>query len=420
MAMKRVARNTLRRLHPRELANGIWAVPAVFLMRALRPIVLFRLGTLSVARIGHFIVDGGEQLARLQQQPANTVDWFWLGKTCNSQWERMIRRNLPVYDWVRYLDWWNKVIPGGSEHVRPGSYTGSRDLEGLYARYDVKIPFLPAETDEALAWLRGKGWRDGEPFVCLLVRDNEYLIKDSFQEKVFGRSADAWSYHDYRNSDIDSYVPAVQWLAKQGVWVIRMGKLMAKPLPTDMDHVIDYAFDRGKSDLLDIWLFANCTGCVCTSTGPDELSMLYDRPILSVNALPLGLFLSWSRSIFVPKILQWTATGRDLSIGDYLANNWTRTNDYKSAGISIVDLSPEEIVTAVQEFWQRVSETWQSEPEDQKRQDEFWKICKQWPSFSKYHGWRHPDARVGESWLRSMAHEADVVESKQKAAGQQV
>jgi len=381
--------------------NSFWALPAVMLIRALQPIVLVRMGTLVSWRIGHFAADGAEQVARLQQQPPNTVDWFWLGKTCNSQWERMIRRSLPVHAWVKYVDLWNRVLPGGSAHERPSTYTDSRDVDGLYARYDVKIPFLPAESDEALTWLRGKGWSDGEPFVCLLVRDDEYLAQDSLHGNGNPRAYAGWSYHNYRNSDIDTYLPAIGWLAAQGVWVIRMGKLMAKPLPTGMDHVIDYAFDPGKSDLLDIWLFANCIGCVSTSTGPDVVSAIYGKPLLFVNALPLGLSLSWGRSIWVPKPLRWAATGRALSASEHLANSWLTATEYEKAGIKIVNLSSDEITAAVQEFWQRSSGSWKEAEEDQLRQVAYRNTFLKWPEFSTYNGWLHPDARVGTAWLRS-------------------
>jgi putative glycosyltransferase (TIGR04372 family) len=384
------------------LINGLWAVPSVLLMRALRPIVLVRLGTLESARIGHFVIDGAEQLARYQQQPANTSDWFWLGKTCNSQWERMIRRALPVHAWVKYVDRWNKVLPGGSAHERPSSYTRSRDVEGLYARHDVKIPFLPAESTEALTWLRSKGWKDGEPFVCLLVRDDEYLAQDSLHGNGNSRACEGWSYHDYRNSDIDTYVPAIQWLAAQGVWVIRMGKLMAKPLPTGMDHVIDYAFDPGKSDLLDIWLFANCNGCISTATGPDTIPLVYGKPILFVNALPLAGFSSFSNSIWVPKPLRWIDSGQLLSITEHLTNGFTRSVEYAATGIDILDMTSSQITSAVQELWQRIAETWLDDIADNQRQSHFWDICMEWPEYSELHGVRHPDSRVGSAWLRTL------------------
>jgi len=385
------------------LINGLWALPVVLLIRAFRPILLVRVGTLSSGRIGHFVPDGAEQLMRLQQQqPTSTIDWFWLGETCNSQWARMMRRSLPVYSWVRYVDRWNRALPGGSAHERPSSWTDSRDVEGYYARYDAKVPFLPSESDEAFTWLRSKGWRDGEPFVCLIVRDDEYLVNSPLHSKGTAHSVAAWSYHDYRNSDIDTYLPAVRWLTAQGVWVIRMGKLMAKPLPTGMDHVIDYAFDPDKSDLLDIWLFANSTGCISTATGPDQISLIYERAALFVNATPLSLSFSWAQSLWTPKTLRWESTGQNLSVSEYLINGWLTTSEYDIAGIQIVDLTADEITTAVQEFWQRHSKSWIETEDDQRRQEAYRKIFLEWPGFSRYNGWLHPDARVGTEWLRSV------------------
>ena len=348
------------------------------------------------------MVDGAEQFARYQQHPANTSDWFWLGETCNSQWELMIRRNLPVQTGGKYLDRWNRVLPGGSPHERPSSYTASRDVEGLFQRYDVKIPFLPTETDEALEWLRSKGWKDGEPFVCLLVRDDKYLASEGLHGDGTSRAYERRAYHDYRNSEINSYLPAIEWLVKQGVWVIRMGKVMAKPLPTGLDRVIDYAFDPDKSDLLDIWLFANCTGCVSTASGPDMIPLVYGKPLLFVNALPLAGFLSYANSIWVPKPLRWRDSGELLSIAEHLTNGFLRSAKYDEAGINILDMTPSEITSAVQEFWKRITETWLDVHDDLDRQEHFWNVLMQWPRYRNLHNVRHPDARVGSAWLRTL------------------
>jgi len=224
---------------PITLFNGFWAVPAVLVIRAIRPLILSRFGSLNSSRIGHFISDGAEQFARVQLNSSRSIDWFWLGETCNSQWERMIRRTLSVHLWVRYLDWWNRALPGGSLHERPSSYTNSRDVEGLHARCDVKIPFLQEEREEALSWLRSKGWEDGQPFVCLLVRDAEFLRNDPMYGDARQRAALDWSYHNYRDSNITTFLTAIEWLSSRGVWIIRMGRLMEKPLPQGMSRVID-------------------------------------------------------------------------------------------------------------------------------------------------------------------------------------
>ena len=395
-------RRSLRRLHLWEFMNGFWAVPVVLLIRALRPLMLIRMGVIRSDRIGHFVADGAEQVARLQQQPKNTIDLFWLGEICNTQWERMIRRTLPVHSWVKYVDWWNRTLPGGYSHERPSSFTQSRDMEGLYARYDVKIPFLPTETEEALSWLRSKGWTDGEPFVCLLVRDDEFLANDPLQGNGTSSTYAGWSHHDYRNSDIDTYIPAIQWLAEQGVWVIRMGKIMGKPLPTGMDHVVDFAFDPDKSDLLDIWLFANCSGCISTATGPDMIALVYDWPLLFVNAMPLGGFWSFANAIWVPKPLCWKDSGQPLSVHEHLQNSFSFSSHYDAVGIDVFDMTPAQIKLAVQEFWQRRTGTWQVELEDELRQQKLWDTCMAWPEYSAFHGWRHKEARIGAAWLRSM------------------
>lgn len=399
--------NWIQRVHSRGyfsiLLNGIWALPAVLIMRLISPMLLIRVGTLNSGRIGHFVTDGAEQIARLSLQPrSRTVDifWFW-SETSNRQWERMLRRTLTVRGWAKHLDAWNsKFLPGGAKHARPSTQTNSRDVEGLYIRYDVRIPFTPSEDEVATKWLRSKGWVDGDPFVCLHVRDNAYLANNRLHGKGDSNSYKEWSYHAYRDSDVLTYIQAIEWLTSQGVWVIRMGRLMTDPLPKDMNKVIDYAFDQTQSDLLDIWLFANCTGCISTSSGPDAISHVYRKPILFVNALPLGGFASFAHAIWVPKNLVWRNTGFQLSVEEYFENSYYRLDEYETAGINIVDLTPDELEAAVREFWQRHIGVWVPSSGDIARQNIFWEICRSWSQSSVFHGWQHPEARIGANWLR--------------------
>jgi len=277
----------------------------------------------------------------------------------------------------------------------PQSFANSRDPQGLLTKIDVSYDFLLEEDKTSREWLRSKGWKEGEPFICLQVRDSSYLDKFDPNKDVLLQDE-----HSFRNSSIESYLPAVNWLTSQGVWVLRMGKLMSKPLGK-MDHLIDYAFDEEKSDLLDIWLFANCDACISTSTGPDWISALYRKPLLFVNALPLGLLFSMFNSIWVPKKLIWKDSGLNLNLSEHLENLYLRTSQYASAGIDISDLTPEEILLATQEFWGRIRGTWDETDEDIKRQDEFWDLFMSWTGYPKFHEWRHPLSRVGSLWLKS-------------------
>ena len=64
------------------------------------------------------------------------------------------------------------------------------------------------------------GIEDKDKFICLYVRDKKYL-KTQF-------SNNDWSYHDYRNADIDNFMLAAEKLTKIGYFVIRIGSMVEK------------------------------------------------------------------------------------------------------------------------------------------------------------------------------------------------
>jgi putative glycosyltransferase (TIGR04372 family) len=374
-----------------------WAVPVVLVLRCLRPWRIVRFGTIRSNRIGHFAADAGQQWAerQLESNSGKYIDLYWLlATTCNDFWARMVRRNFPVHWWVRPLDVFNQKIPGGVVHHRPSSDTGSRDLEGLREKVGTNMPFLPEEDVQAKAWLRSLGWRDGEPIVCLLVRDSAYL------ESHVTRKKGDWRYHDYRDSDIATYVPAAEWLAGQGVWVLRMGKKMARSLPSDHPRVVDYAFRPDRSDFLDIWLFAHCDLCMSTGSGPDTVSDVYRRPLLLLNFIPVQHLVSWSSAMHCSKKLVWKSSGAPLTLREHLDHAYLLSQQYEEAGIEIIDLTSEEILAGVQERWQRIQGTWTDTEDDLRRHARVWEILAAHPDFAKFHGWIHPEARLAATWLR--------------------
>jgi putative glycosyltransferase (TIGR04372 family) len=354
-------------------------------------------------RIGHFAFDAAGQISKFREQPPNTIDWFWLGPTCNWQWERMVRRTLPIVKVTKWVDLWNQRLPGGKEHARPMMTDGSVPPGQVHATTrSGMIPFLPSEKGAGLSWLRSQGWTDGEPFVCLLVRDSAFLANDPLQNKLDSRnSTQKWSYHNYRDSNIEDYVRPMEWLADQGVWVLRMGRIMERPIPTKHSRIVDYAFNPGRNDLLDIWLFANCTGCISTGTGLDVVSFVYGIPNLFLNADPIGGLWSYHECIWVPKHLSWDATGLPLTLSEHLRHNYGSSYRFAEAGIRFHDLEPEELMDAVQEFWHHIDGSWIDSPEDEDRQKRFWTQLKTWKDYERYHHEIHPKSMVGSAWLRS-------------------
>ena len=53
----------------------------------------------------------------------------------------MLRKKLPVYDFLKFVYFWNEYISGGEGINRTGTKIRSRDTGLLFTKYDVKLPF---------------------------------------------------------------------------------------------------------------------------------------------------------------------------------------------------------------------------------------------------------------------------------------
>jgi putative glycosyltransferase (TIGR04372 family) len=375
------------------ILHGFWAIPLVILMRLLTPFLTIRAGQVFSARIGHFVTDSFEHVVRRKLLPVNAFDFLSFGEVSNVQWAEMIKREIRIFgSWTKFVGEWNRIIPGGKLNALPSSFTDSRDLEGLFVRNSMKLPFTDSESIVAEEYLLKKGWQPGEPYICLLVRDDSYI--KSFQKKP----KDANERYS-RDSDVKTYIPAILWLIEQGVWVLRMGKVMAHPVGLSSKYFIDYAFDPERSDLLDVWLFANCNATISTGTGPDVISLVYQRPILFLNVAYLTDFWSYAYCTWVPKWLYWKNDGNLLSITEQIEAGGYTDSQFDSAGIRLVDLDESEILCEVKLFWDRINGTYVDTDGERILQDRFWQIAIGVPKFRQYNSWRHPHSKMGKRWL---------------------
>lgn len=380
------------------LLSGLWAIPLLFIVRFIKPLKIFRFGTFLTDRIGHFVADSAIYLAENKNcTNKKYFDIFWLDSNSSNQfWVVLLKRNLKVINLSRNIHFWNRVLPGGSIHHIPFLKNGSRDIEGVLEKSKNKIKFLEEENLLGENWLSKFGWIKSMPFVCLIVRDDAYLNQDELNK---GHN---WEYHNYRDSDIKTYVKASEWLAEQGVWVIRMGKIMKCPIPTRNPRIIDYAFHSEKSDFLDVWLFANCNLCISTATGADQISDVFRKPLLIINYLPIKDFYSWSNAVHVPKHLKWKENGNYLNFSEHLKHSYYLSEEYVNARIEIVDLNENEILDAVRETWLDLQGSWIKDSKINYKHEKLWNLLRDTSDFKSIHGYIHHKARFGEKWLESM------------------
>lgn len=353
----------------------ILAVPAVFLMRAVRPWILIRIDRIWSSRIGHFAANTElylcEKDAGINVPVGRYIDLFYFaGPICNQQLATMWKRTLRI--WPRCILYSimqvNQAIPKGKVHVI-GDNTDGRDIHDLLDRFASHLKFTADEENRGQAGLRNIGIPPHAPFVCLIVRDSAYL--DAYQPYD-------WSYHNYRDGNIQNYVLASEELADQGYFVIRMGVKVKEALKTNHPRVIDYATNGMRNDFMDIYLGAYCKFCISTSTGWDEIPQMFRRPIAYINVVPFGRAPTFRKeSIFLTKHHIQIQGNKKLTLSEIFTQGvgfCARTSDFESKGIQLVENTPEEIRDAVIEMALRLKGTWQPHEDDEILQKRFWEL----------------------------------------------
>ena len=67
-----------------------------------------------------------------------------------------------------------------------------------------------------------------------------------------------------------------------------MGKNDETKLNYTCDNVIDYANSQYRSDFMDIYLTSKCEFFISSGGGLDGVAVIFDKPILYINYVPIG------------------------------------------------------------------------------------------------------------------------------------
>ena len=190
-----------------RVINSFWAIPSLAFLFILSKFIKLRIIRLLSERIGHFLVESMQSYFLLKDKSPDEMVLFWFYEpTANSFWSRVVKRNLPIYQWINHLYFWNvrlglnlTLFQAQNSNLTTIAYL--RDTNDNFEK-QPGFKFLPDEDNFAKNWLIKKGWKEGEPFVCLLVRDSKYL--NTYHSKW------DFTYHSYRDSNIDDYLPAIK------------------------------------------------------------------------------------------------------------------------------------------------------------------------------------------------------------------
>lgn len=383
------------------------ALLCVLLIRALRPLVIIRLGRLDISRIGGiYSADWYFSERFLRGYDKKRYDIFYFTTVnkviCNRQWLKIWARVLRIFpsrgfalmvDKIQRMIWKEKfqVVPLVSvNQLQEESIRGeNRNLEYILAYKKPHIFFSGEEEAFGQKGLAEFGIPKGNPFICFHVRDSAYL-----QTTYRGEN---WDYHDYRDSKINNYLLAAQKLVGRGYYAVRMGSIVKEKLNSIHPAIIDYSTSGKRTEFLDIYLGAKCKFFLCSDTGISIIPEMFRRPVVYVNWTLINRMSPWVlKGLFIFKKFYSHKQNRLLTFYEAMNLRFGGIETKKfldERGIELIENTPEEIWGVVDEMERRLNGTWQTTPEDEQLQERFWTL------FGP-HKLKSAEVRIGCEFLR--------------------
>lgn len=381
-------------------------VPVCLVIRVVRPIRHIRIGFFYSERIGHFAKDVELYLADKTLNPRKkTSDFFFIGGSpANEFFLKLIKRKIFVNKFFSIIFLANKFFPDHNNYeILPNivKLKGTFDLNGIIPKTKTHLTFSKEEKGIAQNFLKNIGCN--KKFICLNIRDSAYL-NSTFKDKDF-------SSHNYRDSKPNTYLKAIKHLIKNDYFVIRMGKHVNSKLQIKSPNFLDYPFSKIRNEFLDVWLMANCDFCISTANGLDEISTIFRKPILYVNALPLGHFTSWDpRTIWVPKKIVNNKDMKPLSISDLIdtesislpKGDCDFSEILQRNNLLVIDNTEDEILDGVIEMQNMLEFNNEQNKEINHIHKIFWEKIKKWDQFESHHNvnQEYPYGIISESYLQ--------------------
>jgi putative glycosyltransferase (TIGR04372 family) len=334
-------------------------LPLLLLFHLISPVLLIRIGGIRSDRLGHLALDLElclcSEANNTKLLPRRINLFYVIPPTSNDYLLKLWKKKILIIP--RYFLYPLDISVKSFSFFQKHNFFNLVNLHGhtnlsILDNSKPTLSFTPSEINQGQNLLQQFGITADQQFICLAVRDDRYLNEFLPQKN--------WSYHDFRDSNIQDYLQMAEYLTQKGFFVIRMGKLVQQELKSSNPMIIDYANSLLRSDFADVYLFANCTFCISTSTGMDALASIFRRPIGLVNVVNIESVASGNIiKLFQPKSFFDTRLKRELNFKEISAKNLfylSESSKFLESGIVLKENSPEELRLFAGDLLQIISE----------------------------------------------------------------
>jgi putative glycosyltransferase (TIGR04372 family) len=193
------------------------------------------------------------------------------------------------------------------------------------------------------------GINKNNKLVSIYTRDSGFLENQDNQID--------WSYHDYRDTNIESYLKAIKYLIKEGYTVIRIGSEYSKSLGYINDKYIEYNLSNYKSKFMDLYFPYISSFMIGCKSGATDVSVVFNTPILNTDLTIFSEFALGKNDLFIQKKLLHEK-GHIIPFKDLISDKKYYLYDGNKMnslyGISYLDNSEHEILEATKEMHKKI------------------------------------------------------------------
>ena len=395
----------MRRLKKLTLQDLLLVVPALvtaILLRVLRPVVTIRFRNLPADEIGPLTVVSQHYLRiKETQQKKRQLDFWYLKdsvKVSNDYMLNFVKSQIKVRRsrFIELVAAISEKLPG-AQHHQIESEIRITLLEGVGKK--LKLP--QKDRDSSSGYVKKIGIDPQKEFIALMVRDGAYK-SDIVQANTQVRT----DKEIYRNQNINDYLQVAEKFASMNVQIVRMGAKVERPFTSNSPLIIDYASTGMRTEAADIYLASECAMCISTNLGFDHIAAMSGKlRVITNQALIIqASTLFYSTDVFILQRFIERSSGRLLTLSESLQFAEIRNLDWYhkviDRGLDFVRNTPEEILEASLEGWQRSKGQWVDSPEGLELQAKYWHI---YDTFFPEHKDRFLNGRphVGASFLRN-------------------
>jgi len=160
-------------------------------------------------------------------------------------------------------------------------------------------------------------------------------------------------YHSYRDTDIDNYLPALEYLIKEGFYIIRLGNNTMKPLKIKHPQIIDMPFHPDYCEFVEPYFVAASSFYIGSSSGPAHLAQAFNIPVLATENIYTSYAWFTDKELHIFKKYYSNKLKRFLTLQEILLSpslEFRRTEQFNNLGIELYSNTKEEILGAVKEM----------------------------------------------------------------------